>query len=99
MFKRKQYISLCFLIVFIFIKTIGLHALSHSEDEIDFNDCDLCEIVVNSNDTPFNINNQVLDIKPILINNYNKQPLFYYSYLFTRKQVDNALFCRPPPTT
>ncbi|WBX70202.1 hypothetical protein [Tenacibaculum retecalamus] len=81
---------------FISIKASGLHALSHSESDFNFNDCDLCEFVT-SNDIPLETNNKI-DFEPIILKNYNSQPQSYYHYLFTDKQVNNALFCRPPPT-
>ena len=96
MFRRKQYISLFFLVFFVFFKATGLHALSHSENDFNFNDCELCEFVT-SNDIPLNTNSKVV-LDPIIFKNYNSQPTVYYSYLFTQKQVDKALFCRPPPT-
>lgn len=96
MYKRKQYISLFLLVFFMFIKTAGLHALSHSESDLTIDDCDLCEFVVTSNETPFNTTIQVLS-KPI-ITNYCNKPLPYYYYKFTQKEVNNTQFCRPPPT-
>ena len=96
MFRRKQYISIFFLVFFISIKASGLHALSHSESDFNFNDCDLCESVT-SNNIPLNTNSEII-FEPIILKNYNSKPQSYYCYLFTKNQVNNTLFCRPPPT-
>lgn len=98
MYKNKQYISLFFLVFFMFIKTAGLHALSHSENDLNINDCDLCEFIVTSNNNLFTDDNQVYD-KPIINSNYCSYTSFYYNYLFSQDQIDSLLFSRPPPTT
>lgn len=97
MFKSKQYISLFFLVVFAFLKTSSLHALSHSDNDFNIDDCDICEFVVTSNDTPFTTDIQI-EVTPIVIQNFNNQTSFYYNYLFSKNQLDSSLFCRPPPT-
>ncbi len=79
------------------MKSAGLHALSHSENEIKINDCDLCEFVVTSSDNNFNTNNQVL-FTCVVINNYNNEQAFFFNYLFIQKKINTNLFCRPPPT-
>lgn len=97
MFKNRQHISLLFLLFFIFIKTVGLHALSHSGNELNINDCDLCELVIISNDINFTNVNQNFP-ESTITNNHSNYSSFYYNYLFAQEQINCALFCRPPPT-
>ena len=96
MLRRKRYISIFLLVFFISIKASGLHALSHSESDFNFNDCDLCEFVT-SNDVPLNTNSEVI-FEVILLKSYNSKPKSNYCYLFTKNKVNTTLFCRPPPT-
>ena len=50
----KNIISLLFLSAFLFLRVANVHTLSHYTDEVDKNDCELCEIITVSNQfTPF----------------------------------------------
>lgn len=94
--RRKNYISLFFLVFFIFIKTAGLHSISHSEESIDDIECDVCEFVVSSNNTPV-LSSEQVSFEPHLEHNYNKKVCFKYSFQFVQNQIESSLFSRPPP--
>jgi hypothetical protein len=79
-----------------FIKTVGLHALSHSEEENIFSDCDVCEFVVTSDNSPFSPNEQISFEQPIQ-HYYNKQVFYEYAFQFVEDQIESSLFSRPPP--
>ncbi len=91
----KQYIALFYLIFFIGIKSVGLHAFAHSDTEFD-NDCDVCEFTISSKKVPF-IKNQQFELKELSEHNHQEKTFVAYTYQFTQQQIDNTLFCRPPP--
>lgn len=93
--KAKQHITFFFLTLFILIKTVGLHAFVHSEEEKD-ESCNVCEYAFTLNKIP-PINDEQIAIKPTIRHNYNKQLFYEYSYFFTKNYTGNTLFCRPPP--
>lgn len=96
MSNRKKYISFFFLTAFIFIKTVGLHAFIHSEDDFNNTECDICEFVITSNNSPYIASEQFSFEKPVQ-HNFDKQFFDEYSFQFTQNQLDTTLFCRPPP--
>lgn len=95
MIPNKKHISLFFLAIFAFVKFVGLHEFAHSEEEL-FEDCELCEYVVTSNKVSFVANESFVFEQVILLNLIEELP-YEYSYQFTNNQIDNSLFCRPPP--
>ena len=94
--KKEQYISLFFLVFFIFIKTAGLHTVLHSNDEINNNECDICEFVVTSDNSSHTANKQII-FEPLALHNYNIKIFYKYNFQFVQNQVDTSLFSRPPP--
>lgn len=96
MLRKKQYTSLLLLVLFIFIKTAGLHTILHSDDDLHSKECDLCEFVVVSNNTPFTASEQISFEEPVQ-HNYNKHIFYEYSFQFVQDQIEISLFSRPPP--
>lgn len=91
----RKHIALCCLIFFVGIKFIGLHALSHYDD-IHYSDCEVCEYVVTSNKTSF-IAEELITLELPFEHHFQKQLFYGYSYQFEQRQIDQALFSRPPP--
>lgn len=96
MHKKEQYISIFFLAFFIFIKTAGLHTALHSNDDLNSNECEICEFVDTSNDSSHIASEQV-SFESLIQHNYNKNVFYKYTFHFTHNQVDTSLFSRPPP--
>lgn len=95
MLNYKKHIALFYLIFFISIKFVGLHAFTHNDDK-HHDDCNVCEFVIISNATPL-LTSESVSFKHIILQNYNKQLFYEYSFQFIRKLIDTTLFCRPPP--
>lgn len=96
MLSKKQYTSIFFLVLFIFIKTAGLHTILHSDDDLHSKECELCEFVVVSNDTPFTTDEQVSFEQPVQ-HHYNNHVFYEYTFQFVQDQIESSLFSRPPP--
>lgn len=96
MHKAKQHIAFIFLTFFILMKVVGLHTFVHSEGEKEEH-CEVCEYVITSNSIPLTTNQQIV-VEQTVQHSYNKQEFYEYSYQFIQNQIDNTLFCRPPPT-
>lgn len=92
----KQYIALFFLTVFIAIKAVGLHALTHSGENDEEHNCEVCEYVITTNKVPL-IVSEIVVIEPLVHFICNKELFSEYSYIFTKTNAKNTLFCRPPP--
>lgn len=97
MLTRKKHISLFFLTVFAFIKLVGLHEFTHSENEL-FEDCEVCEYIVTSNKIPFITSEQTVCKQQFIQHNFNKKVAYNYSYQFTKTLIDKRFYGRPPPT-
>jgi len=96
MHKKEKYISILFLAFFIFIKTAGLHTVFHSNDDLDSNECEICEFVDTSNNGPHVASGQI-SFTPPTQHSYNKKVSCTYTFQFVQNQIDTALFSRPPP--
>lgn len=96
MFKFKKHIAFFYLIFFISSKLVGLHALTHNDDEHHDN-CDICEYVIISNATPL-VTDEYVVFEPIVFHNHSKQLFYNYSYSYVKNYTDSSLFSRPPPT-
>lgn len=92
----KQYIALFFLTVFIAIKAAGLHALMHLEESEEEHNCEVCEYVIIKNKVP-SIVSEIVVIEFLAQFVPNNEHFSKYSYLFTKSNAENTLFCRPPP--
>jgi hypothetical protein len=96
MHKKEQYISIFFLAFFIFIKTAGLHTILHSNDDLDSKECEICEFVDTSNNSP-HVANEQISFEPYIQHNYNNKVFYKYTFQFVQNQIDTSLFSRPPP--
>jgi hypothetical protein len=94
--KKKQYISTVFLVFFIFIKTAGIHSITHANDDLNSLDCDICEFVETSNNTPFTSVSQTSFEQPHQQSYYSKT-VHTYTFQYVQNTVNTALFGRPPP--
>ncbi|MDC1180159.1 hypothetical protein N8298_02190 [Flavobacteriaceae bacterium] len=79
------------------LKVVSLHSFTHDESDTLDNDCEICEHVIVANETDFTTNNSISS--PTQFTNLFKEQNFYaHDYKFRQSQIDNSLFCRPPPT-
>ena len=79
------------------LKVVSLHSFTHDESDTLDNDCEICEHVIVANETDFTTNNSISS--PTQFTNLFKEQNFYaHDYKFRQIQIDNSLFCRPPPT-
>ena len=53
MFRFRQVSVVFFLILFLSVKVLGLHGLTHEEDYNQNNNCELCNITASLNLDPF----------------------------------------------
>ena len=53
MFRFRQISVVFFLILFLSVKVLGLHGLTHEEDYNQNNNCELCNITASLNLDPF----------------------------------------------
>lgn len=91
----NKHIAFLYLIFFISIKFIGLHVLSHDNDKL-YEDCEICEYVIVTNEVPFVANGQIL-LRPSVECNYNILTFYGYSCPALQNKTSTNLFCRPPP--
>lgn len=92
----KQYIALFLLFALIVIKATGLHALTHLGESEEEHNCEVCEYIITINKVPL-IVSEIVIIEPLVQLNYNNELFSKYSYVFTKTNAKNTLFCRPPP--
>lgn len=96
----KNSITFLFLILFLSMKMVGLHALTHGEDN-DHNDhalhCTICDNATALNLTPtlapdsqeFSIENKELVV--------TRSAIKHYSFIASNTIATNQLLSRPPP--
>lgn len=96
MFKYKAHISLLLLTIFLSIRLVGLHELTHSEDELS-EECELCEVVISSNTTAF-FSNENFDFEEQIALNFEDEIFYEYKSQFVQSKITSTLFGRPPPT-
>ena len=94
--KKEKYISIIFLAFFIFIKTAGLHAVFHSNDDLNSNECEICEFVDTSNNS-LHLESGQISFSTTIQHIYNKKVFYTYTFQFVQNQIDTSLFSRPPP--
>ena len=97
----KNSVTYLFLILFLSMKLVGLHALSHNHD-LDESDhalhCVICDHATAINLTP------ALTPEPQEFSFEIKEYVFtqdlrkYYNYIHSNTITSNELFCRPPPS-
>lgn len=91
----KVHIASIFLIVFIGIELVGLHAFSHEWDEMH-EDCEICEYLITKNDAP-EISGYTPQIEfPFF---FQKQDAHMSHYVQPNKDTKGYIhiFSRPPP--
>jgi hypothetical protein len=96
MHKKEKYISILFLAFFIFIKTAGLHTVFHSNDDLNTNECEICEFFDTSNNSPY-LASEEISLASTVQHNYNNKVFYKYTFQFAPNQIDTSLFSRPPP--
>lgn len=94
---KKQHITLVFATLFLLFKIAGLHALSHHNDEVDEQHCEVCEISTIINFTPL-----LKKETKVLLNTdftFEKKRINNKVYLliYFNKNFSGHLFTRPPP--
>ncbi|WP_179319541.1 hypothetical protein [Winogradskyella helgolandensis] len=93
----KNSITYIFIILFLSIKMVGLHALTHEDDKSEDIHCAVCDYAVLHNLTPtltpepqdFSIENTELEIPRSIIK--------HYSFITSNAIASNQQFSRPPP--
>ncbi|QXP79579.1 MULTISPECIES: hypothetical protein [Winogradskyella] len=93
----KNSITYFFIILFLSIKLIGIHALTHEDDKDDATHCVVCDNATIHNLTPafilepqeFSIENTELII--------NRSTIKHFSFVTSNTIASNQLFGRPPP--
>ncbi|WP_146035157.1 hypothetical protein [Formosa algae] len=97
--RVKHSISYLFLILFLSMKLVGLHALSHHEDDDDHDlHCVVCYHAAAINHTPAlapDLQEFSFEIKEYV---FTQDLRKYYNYIHSNAIASNELFCRPPPT-
>ena len=79
------------------LKVVSLHSFTHDEIDTLDKDCEICEHVIVANETDFTTNNSISSSTQIT-NLFKEQNFYAHDYKFKQSQIDNSLFCRPPPT-
>lgn len=94
----KNSITYLFIILFLSIKMIGLHALTHEDDKNDTH-CEICDHAVINDSTPL----ATLSPQEFLIENteliIGKPSIKRYRFINSYAIANDQLFCRPPPFT
>ncbi|WP_147679181.1 hypothetical protein [Algibacter pacificus] len=93
----KHIIAYFLLVIFLFVKVLGLHAISHSDSDKHHDNCVICNHAITHNLTPTlfpdTIDVQLEDI-PILI---PSNIVYNYRCVILSSNMARALFSRPPP--
>lgn len=85
------------LIIFISIKLVGLHSISHNNDDL-IEDCDICEFVITqSQNSPNLLVQTTLNFFLPKQHFVSKKIRFYNSLTTVEEVVFYPLFSRPPP--
>lgn len=79
------------------IKVVSLHSFTHDESDTFDKECEICEHIIVANETDFTTNNSISSPTQIM-NLFKEQNFYAHDYEFEQNQIDNSLFCRPPPT-
>ncbi|RPD99958.1 hypothetical protein EGM88_01455 [Aureibaculum marinum] len=93
----KNSITYLFLVLFLSMKLIGLHTLSHSDDKDHSLDCTICDHIISHNLTPvittdiddYEIENVEFVVQKEINNNY--------CFIASSSIESDQLFSRPPP--
>ena len=96
MIKYKNNIAFFLLFLFIGIKVVSLHSFVHNESDTLEKDCKICEYVIVSNETDITID-KTISYGAQIMNLFKEQNFYANDYKFEKSQIDNSLFCRPPP--
>ncbi|MCK0160883.1 hypothetical protein [Allomuricauda sp. F6463D] len=95
--RHKRSLSCLFLVFFLATKLIGLHSLTHTDDN-DYRDhCEICHNIASESHTPGITNDS---IEPIIENNtiaLQKEFGAEYNFQASGTLSVSHLFCRPPP--
>lgn len=95
--RIKNSISYLLLVLFLSMKTVGLHVLSHTDDHDDTLHCVVCDYATVQNFTPvlapdlqdFLIERTEFALQSEITKNYN--------FVVSNAIASNQLFSRPPP--
>ena len=95
-YQKRHIISSFFLILFISVKLIGLHSLTHDENENKEETCLVCDHFLVDNLSP---------VTPSVTDDFDLKPFFFYSETLQDEYVSVELntsysryfFSRPPP--
>lgn len=94
----KNNITYFFLAIFILLKTVGLHELSHSNDKEHAEDCIICDYAIAHNLTPtIPPTPQDPSIESIKLVVVAKEKIRFCSFLDKSILAKSELFSRPPP--
>ncbi|GFD82691.1 hypothetical protein KUL118_55530 [Tenacibaculum sp. KUL118] len=92
--RFKAHIAFIFLTVFISVKLVGLHALTHEDSTVE--DCSSCEYVIVGNKTPI-ICLQTITINFTAVNKPIFNSVFFKITIYFKDFINYSLFSRPPP--
>ena len=96
--RIKNSITYFFVVLFLSMKLVGLHALSHTDDKDHAIHCTVCDFAITQNVTPvlapdiqdFSIKNIEFVVEREITNNY--------SFVISSAITPSQLFSRPPPS-
>jgi len=95
--KFRHISSLIFLTLFLSVKTLGLHVLSHDESHNDINQCELCHVPSSVNFEPF----LYPKINPTFIQTFNfdksNTEIKIAQLIYLQDNLVNLFLSRPPP--
>ncbi|MFD2541438.1 hypothetical protein ACFSSB_03840 [Lacinutrix gracilariae] len=93
----KHSITYFFIVLFLSMKMVGLHALTHEENDEHAIHCNICDHTITSNLYP----SIVPDAQECTLVHtdlfFNKEVIKQYRFTYTNNIATNRLFCRPPP--
>ena len=99
MFRFRQVSVVFFLILFLSVKVLGLHGLTHEEDYNQINNCELCNIITSLNLDLFLFSETNTTFsKPLNFDSDNIK-IKTAQLLYFQNNLESHFLTRPPPTS
>lgn len=98
--RLKNSITYLFLVLFLSMKMMGLHVLTHSGDQDHLIHCVICDHAIVSNHTPVvpaDLQDFTFESVEILV--HNETIITSYDFFSCDTITPDQLFSRPPPTS
>ena len=94
----KNNITYLFLVLFLSMKLVGLHALSHMNDKDHALSCTICDHIISHNLTPV-ISQDIEDYSIATIDFFVQKEIDNkYHFIASNTIESDQLFSRPPPS-